>query len=131
MCSCGQAKTVQRDIVGVVNNFATDNMECVHPEIDTDCDNVRIGHGLRSCRCRGPYVLLSGRGPCQGALVLLLLMHSVSGAWKEWSFLPRWCCWDRIWEAHAIVDIGALALRGSIWSPTQLGFALCAGECDI
>jgi hypothetical protein len=66
MCSCGQAKTVQRDIVGVVNNFATDNMECAHPEIDTDCDNVRIGHGLRSCRCRGPYV------------VLLLLMHSVS-----------------------------------------------------
>jgi hypothetical protein len=28
-------------------------------------------------------------------------MHSVSGAWKEYSFQPRWrCCWDRIWEAR-------------------------------
>src|SRR5665213_3478373 len=26
-------------------------------------------------------------------------MHSVSGAWKEYSFQPRWrCCCERIWE---------------------------------
>jgi hypothetical protein len=33
---------------------------------------------------------------------LPLPMHSVSGAWKEYNFQPRWrCCWDRIWEARA------------------------------
>ena len=29
-------------------------------------------------------------------------MHSVSGAWEEYSFQPRWrCCWERIWLARA------------------------------
>src|SRR4029453_4096415 len=28
-------------------------------------------------------------------------MHSTSGAWKEYSFQPRWrCCWERIWLAR-------------------------------
>lgn len=30
-------------------------MECVLPEIDTDCDNVRLG--LRSCCCRAGSTL--------------------------------------------------------------------------
>jgi hypothetical protein len=29
-------------------------------------------------------------------------MHSTSGAWKEYSFQPRWrCCCERIWPARA------------------------------
>src|ERR1019366_5207279 len=37
-----------------------------------------------------------------GALALPLPMHSTSGAWKEYSFQPRWrCCCERVWLARA------------------------------
>ena len=57
-------------------------MEGVLAEIDTDCDNVRIGHGLRSCCCPGGSTL-----PLSLAVTSTPQLKTVSNV-----VLPGWAC---------------------------------------
>src|SRR6516162_9669044 len=98
--------------VALVNISAFDLTACeLLGALDDGCQGMAVV-GVSRERLGMQHELAAGRagigaddGCLNAELVgrtgLALAMQSTSGAWKEYSFQPRWrCCWERIWLAR-------------------------------